>query len=385
MWFVFGFVTLISFSVYFGLRRYKANWKGLPATHHGIAYRYLFQTEKQRRGILFDENREYTPSLKVSVEAPREFEFVLKRESAFDRACKWLGLANEYQAGDSEFDDLVYVVSNDQHLTSEVISQESMRDAALALFNMNLHECRASEIRCHGGRVWVMFKVGKKYREASSEPLLHEVAERSVLLLHDLVQCMQAGRPESSPRSRDPFAIRAAVVLAGCTGLLANGLTHSLRQGFTQPGFVVDTSLLWTYAAYGGMAVVIALVVLTLWWLGRTARTHLVLIEIVLVGSIGAVLTMYSEVQDLNWEADHSPTEMVNAKVIAKSVSHSHKGGASYFVHVTDWIAHGQTRKVRVSSGFYEGVQSGALIEFRQRAGFLGVRWVESYRLIPKI
>lgn len=373
MWFVFGFVTLISFSVYLGHKRYTAGWKGTPSIL-GLPYEYAYQHQKNDR----------IPSFMVAVKAPSEFDFVFKRESAYDRLCKFLGLSVEYQVGEAAFDKLVYIVSNDGHLMGELLTQDHVKERVLALFQLDMYQCAVTQIRCAQGRLWATVKVGKQFQHASDFKYLNKVQDRVAALLLPLGDLLQASRPPSQAKLRDPFIVRAAIVLACSTGLVANGLSHLLRIFWITDDFTIDVPQLWWYAAYGGGALVVLLVFLALVALGRSARTHLVLVELVLVGSIGAVTTVFAELRDLNAEADSSPVVLASSPVVGKTVSRSRKSGTHYYVQVSDWVEPTTLRKIKVSSDFYDQAQVGATMEFQQRAGFLGVRWVESYALVPK-
>lgn len=374
MWFVFGFVTLISFSVYLGHKRYTARWKGIPSVL-GLPYEYAYQRRKNGR----------TPTFMVAVKAPSEFDFVFKREGVYDRICKFLGLSVEHQIREAYFDRLVYIVSNDRHLTDEILTQEPMKERVLALFQLDMYECTVTQVRCAHGRLWATVKVGKQFQHASDFKYLNKVQDRVAALLQPLGDILQTSRPPTQAKRRDPFILRAAIVLACSTGLVANGLSHLLRIFLLTDDFTVDVAQLWWYAAYGGGALVVLLVFLALALLGRSARAHLVLVELVLVGSIGAVTTVFAELRDLNTEADSSAAVLVSSPVLKKTVSRSRKSGTHYFVQVADWVESGTLRKIKVSSDFYDRAQVGATMEFRQRAGFLGVRWVESYRLTTKL
>lgn len=373
MWFVFGFVTLISFSVYLGHKRYTARWKGTPSVL-GLPYEYAYQHQKNGR----------TPSFMVAVKAPNEFDFVFKRESTYDRICKFLGLSVEHQVGEASFDKLVYIVSNDGHLMDELLTQDQVKERVLALFQLDMYECVVTQIRCAHGRLWATVKVGKQFQHASDFKYLNKVQDRVATMLQPLGDLLHGARPPTQAKLRDRFIVRAAIVLACSTGLVANGLSHLLRIFLLTDDFTIDVAQLWWYAAYGGGALVVLMVFLALALLGRSARAHLVLVELVLVGSIGAVTTVFAELRDLNTEADSSAAVLVTSPVLGKTVSRSRKSGTHYYVQVADWVDSGTLRKVKVSSDFYDQAQVGASIAFRQRAGFLGIRWVESYRLIAK-
>lgn len=370
MWFVFGFITLISFSIYFGIQRRNARWKGSPASVESIDYTYFFETHK---GTI--------RSFYVGIPAPKEYDFAFKRENNFDRLCKFLGLSVEHQVGAQEFDRLVYVVSNDQHLVEQLSPQQGLTGLVVELFQLKRFESQVKEVRCQGGRLWATFSVSRRFRDESDTKHLRKILPLAARSLERVVRQLALQPPRTPGTLRDPFILRAAVLVAISTGLVVNGVVHFGRLFWNTGEFTVDTSQLWMLSAYSAAALVGILVVAALAVLGRSARAHLVLIELILMGSIGAMLTVFTELRDLNMEMDRSAVAKIQSVVLNKNISRSRKSGTQYNVEVRDWVKPMDVRKIRVSSDFYAQVQVGQPLEFHQRSGFLGVRWVESFDL----
>lgn len=373
MWFLFGFITLLSFSVYFGIRRYKHAWSGKSGGSGPQAFEYRFETDKGQ-----------TSKFKVGVKAPKDFDFSFKRETSVDRFCKWLGLSLEHQVGRDRFDKLVYIVSNDGHFLQHIAGDPKVIAAVSSLFKELKHGCKACEIRCASGRLTATVEVGETAQEESElhklQAMLPVVASR----LHQVAQQLVARHPPAPTQGRDRFILRASVLLALSSGLLVNGLVHFYRLLWTTGPFTVDTQRLWTLAALagGGLVLLMALVVFVV--LGRSARTHLVLIEILIAGSVGASLTCFSEIRDMNMEMDSSKAQRLTSQVVGKHTSRSRKGGTHYYLVVRDWNNPEETRSLSVPSDFYAGIQPGQNMAFYQHEGALGLRWVNSYEAVPK-
>lgn len=373
MWFAFGFITLISFSIYFGVQGRKARWKGSLASHRSTDYEYLFEIKKGK-----------VQNFKVGIAAPREYDFSFKREDGFDRLCKFLGLSVEHQVGSEEFDWLVYVVSNDRHLMRQLSPHDGLTHSVLGLFKLQRFESQVEEVRCQHGRLWATFSVrGRLWDEASGVEQLRQILPTTADLLAQVVNQL-VSRPAANPgKRRDPFVLRAAVLLAISTGMAVNGVLHFLRLLWNTSGFAVDLSLLWRLSVYSSVAVVVLLVLVAVTLLGRSARTHLVLIELVLVGSLGATLTLFTELRDLNMEMDSSVVTRIETSVQDKHIKRSRRSGTQYVVNVKDWTHSQNWREIQVPSDFYDQIKVGDGMEIRQRAGFLGVRWVESFERAP--
>ena len=382
MWFAFGLITLLSFTVYLGLKRHGAKWKGTQAVHKSIAYEYLFELEKTEFWFFYE--KEEVPRFRVAVKAPTEYEFSFNRESRMDRICKQLGLSVEHQVGTSEFDKLVYIVSNDGHLAQHMAAHRVATDAVIRLFRLSRYDAKVSKIHCQNGRLWAEFTVGRQFKDASNIKRLEEVVSHAAGLLQEVACQLEQHRPQSEARSRDPFIWRAALLLACSSGLFLNGILHFFRLFLNTDEFTVDTSLLWQFSGFGATAIVLALVILALVALGRSARTHLVLIELVLVGGIGATLTLFNELRDLNMEADRSAVVRLKSDVLSKSSTSSRRGGSRYTIDVRDWKNPGEIRTIKVSRNFYLKVERGNVLDIHERAGYLGVPWVEYYGVSRK-
>lgn len=376
MWFMFGLITLISFSVYFGIQRFQARWQGSRSVIGAPSYEHQFVYRGKSKNIR---------QMMVGVDAPKAFDFSFKRESWLDRVFKWLGISVERQFGADDFDKLVYVVSNDRHLFDEVMDDAALLQTLTALFRIKHFDCRISNVHCRNGRLWAVFKVGRLFNDSSNIGRLSQIFPVVAKSLHAVADRLKADLPRSTGTRRDPFILRAIVVLAISTGLLVNGLVHAFRLLTFSYSFTVDSAELWTYAVFSGAAIIMALVILAIFLLGRTARTHLVLIELIVVGSLGAVLTAFTEIRDLNMDLDTSPVQRFEARVLDKTISKSRKGGTRYYLHVPgwtgrDWTGLSDTERLQVSSEFYQRMQKGERIEIWQRSGFLGIGWVEGLR-----
>lgn len=371
MWFLFGFTTLISFTVYFGIAQFRFKWKGQHASDGVLAYEYLFNEVDKR-----------TRSFEVGVSAPPEFDFVLRREMPIDRIFKYLGLSVEHQVGSDSFDRLVYIVSNDVAFLKNVLSDQIAIDAVVKLFMGLKYECAVSEIRCVNGRLWASVNVGKRFGDPASRVSLEKVVPYIALHLASISQLLGINRPGSKGTSRDRFILRAACILAMSTGLLVNGAVHSLRIFWGTREFTVDSAQLQLWSVCGGVVVVGFLVVAAVLLLGRSSRTHLVVIEILITGFVGSTLTIFSELRDVNMEWDKSKVELAATKIVTKKTSSSRKGGRHCFLGVQDWRGRSDSVEIRVACDFFARAAVGGGIDMHQRSGYLGVPWVESFELL---
>lgn len=364
MWFAFGFITLITFSIFFGYRRLRASWKGIQAETDGISWQYE----------LCKDNYRVTDVL-IGIEAPKGYEFSFKHERWYDRLCKAIGLSVEYQVGNAEFDDLVYIVSDDNHLHRQVSANPTIVDAVLRIFRLDAvrHRSKVEALHCSSGRLWLRIDARRGFGEGNVAALGREV----VPWMQKISDALSSAPTSGDSKWRDAFVMKAAVTLAISSGLAINGGVHVMRLIWTKIPFTIDSTALLMDALVIGALVIVALVVATVLVLGGSARAHLVLIEILVVGSFGAMATALTELRDANIELDRSAAVTYQARTLEKRVERT-RHWRHYYLYVEDWNGEERRRKVEVPSSFYYQVYIGEQLVIRQKPGFLGYRWVEA-------
>jgi len=108
-----------------------------------------------------------------------------------------------------------------------------------------------------------------------------------------------------------------------------------------------------------------------------------VLIELLLVGSFGAVSTAFTELRDLNIELDQSQAIEYHAKTLDKRISRGRRRSTSYYLYLEDWNRGTFEEKVKVSKLLYNTIAVGDSVSIRQKSGYLGYRWVGSIQKRP--
>lgn len=366
MWFALGLVSLTVVLVWQFRWRWHRPWEGTAAlaglgvAHH---YRYLSRNDS-------------TSAVEVGVRVPDHFRFELKRETWVDRFFKWVGLSVEKQFGHDGFDRLVYVASDDAHLLNRVADSAALRLAAQRLFVEVRAGCRTKRVICEKG--WLIARIHRGGFFSSKDDVSRLGQNKMAVLpfLDEIAQALRASdRPASPPGRRDPFLLPAVVLLSASTGLAIHGLFWWLRPLMFDDAFVLDKGRLFELTLWTGSAIMVVLLAGHLILLARSARAHLYLLELLLVGSFGAYSTAAIELREANIEWDSSPATMREAAVVHKSISRSRRSGTSYHLHVTDWQGGFDSRSVKVSRSLYEATPKGRVLVFEERPGRLGAAW----------
>lgn len=368
MWFLFGFITLISFSIFFGLQRYQAKWAGTPSVSNDIAFQYNLRTHKGS----------YVKLL-IACDVIEDISFTIKYEKWWDRLFKWLGISVEHQVGDKEFDRTFYLVTDSQPLCELFSESYEIQDAINQVHEAcDTHKLKFKKLLCRHGRIWLDLVPEKK----SEEPDITSISNDFVDKLSTISNILENQQAFFLNQKRDPFIIKAMVILAISSGLAINGLVHFFRIAVIDMPFTVDDMALFQASLPYGLAIIGVLILLAFIFLGRTARTHLVLIELVLIGSFGAISTSSLAMRDLNIDLDSSPSEYYVVKVYEKRISRS-RNSTSYFLKVDDWNNGSGRIEIQVSSDIYNRFQENQRAKIEQRPGYLGYRWVADVLLYP--
>lgn len=361
MWFLFGFITLISFSIYFGYQRYQAGWDGTEGSVGGINYKYKIATHKGR-----------VVKLLVGCDAIENISFSIKKEKWWDRLFKTVGISVEHQVDAKEFDREFYLLLDNESLCNLFSESFELQDLVEETNeSCKAHKIKFKKLHCRHGRIWLDLVPEKK----SERPDISVIAKVLVPGLDRISEILKDKQDLVLDKKNDPFILKAIVILAISTGLAVNACIQLFRIAFIEVPFIVDNGPLFYASLPYGLAIIGTLIIVTLILLGRTARTHLVLIELILIGSFGAISTSYLSLRDINIDLDVSPPEYYPVTVYNKRISRS-KNSTSYYLKIDDWNNKSGRKEIKVSSDIYDRFSKNQIARIVQMHGYLGHLWV---------
>jgi hypothetical protein len=275
-WFRFGLLLLVAVKTVMLLAGMRRRFKATNTVFDGKEH-YDYAVARNR-------NRQVT-GVAIGVSIADNLRFVLRREHTFDRLAKWLGIAREWQTRDRDFDNSVYILSDDRVLLQALSQDAELREAAQALLGNE----RVGAIHCYRGSLWVdLHRISRDLHESvdtSIAAALLPAVQPDFQKFRERLAAIQA-RPWAA--ERDPADTREQILLLassviGITGIAAFFWTEGVGLP-RQLSYAVISSYAATLAAVVGAIFLLVLVTL----IGRTARTHLVLLEILLVTVPGA-------------------------------------------------------------------------------------------------
>ena len=363
MWFAFGFITILVSFLYFLQKKINAGWKGESAYSNGVPYQFQIIKEKNKS----------TAIIKIGVDVKKGYDFVFKKESLIDRFFKFIGLSIEYQVENKEFDDLIYIASDNAFFHKQIADRIEITDAVMQIYkSADEFQCSMKEVRAQGGRLWVVLKTKNDFG-GSNRNRLHSAVVCQLFRISDaLVEI-----PESAHELlKDPFVFKAALILALSTALFANGIIQIFRIEFIDVPFTIDVSKLVMDSILVGSVIISILIAVSVLLLRGSARVHLILIELVLVGYLGAISSSFAELHDINIELDNSEGTTCQVKIFDKK-SISGRRFKRHYIYVSNWNGKYGDLEIKVSRGLYNELAVGNQLLLVQKKGFLDYRWVE--------
>lgn len=363
MWFLFGFVTItcaISFEFH---RRYSSRWK---ATDKREGYEYTHQSSKSRiTGLL------------LGIGCVPDANFMIKRQSWVDSFFKRIGVSSEFDTGDPAFDDAYYLVTDNKSLHKSLADNPRFRAAITKIMEFRAAQLKTTAIHCRNGRVWIDFSAEFLYSEENVASVVRSLGGFLDVITAAIADLSKA----SGARWKDPFVIKAAMLLALSSGLAINVVLQLLRHNFTYIPFTLNyTNILWDAFLYSLLMVPVVLL-LAVYWLGRSARTHLVLIELGSIGAVSLVLSLALEMRDINIGMDTKNAESYKTVVVDKSVSKTRRS-TSYYLTVKDWRCNCGNIKFQVSHDTYNSLPAGTAVNIAQHSGYFGYPWIAGVKAL---
>jgi len=367
MWFLFGFLTILIFITLELWRRHLSRWKpeGVSA---GLQFKHERELIKRKvRSVL------------IGVDCHAGANFSIKRESHLDSFLKNVGVASEFETGDSSFDNLVYLISDDKALHSALAKSADFRRTIKEIMNDDLFNgLTATHIHCRNGRLWVQFGAGGLYGDTK----IIYVTEALSKVLGDLKKIVNEVELTSGSRWRDPFVIKSAILLAISSGLAINGAFHLPGLVFVDEfPFIINKSLIVDDAIKYALVILVAFVFGAIFWLGRSARTHIVLIELLTVGAFGIFTSTVVELRDINMTMDTAPPSYIKTQVVDKYIyRYTSKGRphASYYVIFKYWACDCGNYKLAVRPKLYNYFPNSGGVIVTHHSGYLGYPWVSN-------
>lgn len=364
MWFLFGVISLFAFTFYFGKKRFESNWVGTPSAIRGS--RYTHNTSRNKDKVMF---------IQLGCPTDTTMDFSIKPETKLDQFFKSIGISIEHQVGKDSFDNALYLISDHSVICKALSQSSALQNEISNLFDIcKNYQMELKELHIRNKRIWV--KLTPKTKILA--PDATDMAKDIVPALKIISNLFIANLPAVSIL-KDPFYYKAAIFLAISTGMGIMGTVHLITLNLIEAPFTVETGELFSMSLALGTISIALLITLMFILLGRTARTHLVLIELITIGYFGAVSSIFVLARDINIEWDSALPIKYEVQIYNKTISKGRRS-YSYYLHVDDWQRPGLQKRLSVSSSTYRTFVIGEKLAIDQYPGYLGFKWVDEIK-----
>ena len=313
-------------------------------------------------------------TLKIGLICQTGKHFLLKRGNWLARLFKSLGLSEEQQLNRLHFDENVYVVSDDRRL-SYVLKQKSQSHEVLGRFfnGRVLHGFKIKKLWCRGERLWIEAAPASSMKDCTPGPLAADV----VPVLRELAGLLASTAPPGSG-ARDEFIVKALLLTAISAALAINAVIQILHTSIPPFPVMVDIDELTLAAAVVGGGLLVILLAACIVLLGRTSRSHIVLIELLLVGGLGAFGTAFCGLRDYNIEFDQSTATPLAATIANSYSRRCGKNSTCYYLQLSGTPELRDQQKLKVDRSTYNALPQGTAVLIQLHQGALGMKWIEA-------
>ncbi len=291
------------------------------------------------------------------------FTFYLENEN--DHFFKRLGLSNEFQTGDIDFDRKIYIACDHPFLLDILKNNEVVRQSIKNLFLNGF-----TRIYSDGNVLW-------------ANKLIHrEPNNNEKDLLFDLLNQFNALDSSIPNRFTDQFFWKAVVVQGLTWSIAASAIGSFFEYFFRLENGYLENFKLYQYGIIAAIALFIIFFGLTFLFLKGSSRGHKIIIESAILLLIGLPTLGFQVISDLNKSLDQSNPEIYLKKIITTEAhKHTyHRRGRTrtwYTYHIIidnskdNFIPH----SFEVNFSTYQQASYAKQLEIDVAKGWLNIKW----------
>jgi hypothetical protein len=291
--------------------------------------------------------------------------FRLSRETKIDLFFKSVGLSTEFQTGDKQFDQMIYIACDHPFLYGILRQDENARKAILDILQ---NKFRA--IFCDGNHLWI-------------ESTYHQsVTQKELELLAALRKALSPLRSGLPHRWTDPFYRKAFLVEGFITSLGGFAFASYLEGSVNRQDYHLQQFPLACSGAFCALAVAVLLIAGIAWLFSGSSRGHRIVIESGVLLLIALPFVGIQLVSDINRELDRGPDNIVTRQIadVRKREHRGRRGRRWYSYHLflepaPRDLTSELPREIEISSSLFNRLRKGQTVQFTIAPGFLGHAW----------
>ena len=364
MWFALGLVSLTVFFGYRVFRKLSWAWGWTDdlgyLKHDGQPYKTRHSSHKE------------THWFRLAVVCPPGFHFRIKRETRWDQFAKRIELSVEQQLDDPEFDEHLYLVSDDPVLATELSQFAEIRQVIKALFR----DPNMRTLVCEGRHLVAELKAN-----SPSLPLEYITGERAHLIvsaLQGFAHALTSVAEIHGPQRRDFYALRAALLVSLASAILVLGVVELFRViRFDRADVMLDAADLFQFSVVAAAVILFLFLGSTAALLRGSSHAHIVMWEVLISGGLGLLMSTYVIARDINTEWDGDAAQPLVVEVKQKYQGHRRKRGTYYQIYLSQLGSDVRLpARLEVTHEVYALAEPGERLVVHVKPGFLGYRWI---------
>ena len=292
------------------------------------------------------------------------FVFKLNPEKAWDRFLKYIGLSVEFQTGDKEFDDRIYMASDSLSLNKHIASDEELKKIIVKLSKLGF-----KQIVIDGN----YFKIKFSKEHVFDNTFL----TNGIQIYKALAGIEKKWRGNFS----DPFAWKYLLTECVVWSIAAYGFTCFLELASGDESIYLDIYPLIEVGLVYSSAACLGLIFLVFYIFRGSSRGHRIITESALVLILGVPAAATGLLSDLNINLDQNRTTMIELLIEDKTtrVTRSRRGTNTYYLlHLqqkNNYRFYQIPTTLRVSSELYHLAVQGQFLRVEISPGRLKFPW----------
>jgi hypothetical protein len=331
--------------------------------------------------LMQHNNKAKLTTITTYVESIYGYDFYLKIETRFERFLKSLGIDMECQTADKEFDETVFIVSDDDEICNILKTNEQL---CKALHNIFTHTNKLGfsviKIECFDGKLAVISKPkSKKYDKEIANSYPDEIAP----MLQEAAKFFAPRQTVDDKLYRERSSYIALVFKALAISLLVNGLAmlYIWLMDFVLFPRLIHPQQLLTSSIIVSLLLLIAFIATAFYLLQKSSRFAPVLLELSTLGLLGIFLSSATELWESNIYLDNSVAQTFEATVVDKSAQRYKKAPTTHRLHTLQQNNKFGEATFVVDYRMYNEAETGDTITVYRRDGFWGYAYIQNITL----
>lgn len=321
-------------------------------------------------------DEEQITGFKLGVPLPTESLFKFELEGMFDGFCKSWGLCTEYQTGDQNFDQKIFIACDHPVLQQRLAQHAQSREVILQLLG-----------RRHFRKIWSDGEVLWTSKSSDKAPTEEEIALQVKLAAGLMPVCLDA------LKQKPPYFKRFLLIETLVWSLFGYAASLLLEHRFNHQDYHLNyLDLLW-YGSLLGLLLWLSLMLLIRKIMGKSSTGHTIVAESFFLLMLSMPLCGIQLLSDLNRYADQDAAQQ-RISIITVAIHHKSRGkGAgiisprdTYFLELINPpgpYAADMPARIEVTEELYRSSGQGRQLLLRIKPGFLGLPWYEKMTVYP--